>query len=59
MSSAAISKLFKGDLVVINMGLESFADNLKNEKVRVLKMNWRPPAGGDQEMADLLKKLGR
>lgn len=59
MSAAEISKLFKGELVVINMGLESFAENLKAQQVRVLQMNWRPPAGGDREMADLLKKLGR
>lgn len=59
MSAAEISNLFKGELVVINMGLESFAENLKTQQVRVLQMNWRPPAGGDREMADLLKKLGR
>ncbi|MBA7524883.1 hypothetical protein ES705_17028 [subsurface metagenome] len=54
-----ISELFNQDLVVINIGLESFADNLKKEGVRVLKLNWKPPAGGDKKLASLLKRLGR
>lgn len=54
-----ISELFNQDLVVINIGLESFAENLKKEGVRVLKLNWKPPAGGDKKLATLLKRLGR
>ncbi len=54
-----ISELFNQDIVVINIGLESFADNLKKEGVRVLKLNWKPPAGGDKKLASLLKRLGR
>ena len=54
-----ISELFNQDLVVINIGLESFAENLKKEGVRVLKLNWKPPAGGDKKLASLLKRLGR
>ncbi|MBA7656150.1 hypothetical protein ES703_64064 [subsurface metagenome] len=54
-----ISELFNQNLVVINIGLESFADNLKKEGVRVLKLNWKPPAGGDKKLASLLKRLGR
>ncbi len=54
-----ISELFNQDLVVINIGLESFAENLKEEGVSVLKLNWKPPAGGDKKLASLLKRLGR
>lgn len=54
-----INKLFEEELVVINMGLETFAENLQKEKVRTLQMNWRPPAGGDKKLMALLKKLGR
>ncbi|MFW5729440.1 MAG: fdrA domain protein [Spirochaetota bacterium] len=57
-STEKIQKLFKSDLKAINMGLSSFADNLKNENTKVVHMAWRPPAGGNKEMGDLLKKLG-
>jgi len=59
MNVKAINELFKKDLVVINMGLESFADNLKDQNVKVLQMNWKPPAGGNKKIASLLAKLGR
>lgn len=59
MNVKPINELFRKDLVVINMGLESFADNLKDQDVKVLQMNWKPPAGGNKKIASLLAKLGR
>lgn len=59
MDVKKINKLFTNDLVAINMGLESFADNLKKEGVRAIQVNWKPPAGGNARMAALLAKLGR
>lgn len=52
-----INKLFNSNLQVINMGLESFSKDLKNQKVQVIHMNWRPPAGGNERMMELLQKL--
>jgi hypothetical protein len=54
-----INQLFNDELVVINMGLDAFGDNLKKEQVKVLSMNWKPPAGGNQKLISLLKKLDR
>ena len=45
-------------IVVINIGLELFADTLKDLDVDVINVDWRPPAGGDKKMAELLNKLG-
>lgn len=59
MDVKKINELFNQDLMVINMGLESFAENLRREKVRVLQMGWKPPAGGDKKLVSLLAKLGR
>ncbi|MEC9487879.1 MAG: DUF1116 domain-containing protein [Halanaerobium sp.] len=59
MNYQEINKLFKDRLKVVNIGLESFADNLKNEGVQVVQLDWRPPAGGDEEMARLLDVLER
>ncbi|MEA1912097.1 MAG: DUF1116 domain-containing protein [Spirochaetota bacterium] len=52
-----INELFKQDLSAINLGLESFADNLKNEGVKAIQVQWKPPAGGNLEIAGLLDKL--
>ncbi|RKX87283.1 MAG: hypothetical protein DRP58_03095, partial [Spirochaetes bacterium] len=52
-----INKLFKQDLSAVNLGLESFADNLKNEGVSAIQVQWKPPAGGNKEIAGLLEKL--
>jgi FdrA protein len=59
MDVKKINALFNHDLVVINMGLEAFGDNLKREKVKVLSMNWKPPAGGNKKLMSLLEKLDR
>jgi FdrA protein len=59
MDVKKINRLFSQDLVIINMGLESFAENLDREKVRVLQMDWRPPAGGNKKLISLLARLGR
>lgn len=52
-----INHLFKQDLKVINMGLEAFYNDLKAQDVEVVQMNWRPRAGGNPKMLDLLKRL--
>ena len=52
-----INRLFKQDLKVINMGLESFFNDLKAQDVEVVQMNWRPKAGGNPKMLSLLKRL--
>jgi hypothetical protein len=52
-----ISDLFKQELKVINIGLLSFKESLDDVGVKVIQVDWRPPAGGDQETMDALKKL--
>lgn len=41
-------------LRVINIGLASFADDLRAQGVQVVELDWRPPAGGDARLAALL-----
>jgi hypothetical protein len=59
MKVEKVNELFGTDLIVINMGLDVFAENLEKEGVETLRMNWRPPAGGNEELASLLERLGR
>ncbi|HAL74447.1 MAG TPA: fdrA domain protein [Clostridiales bacterium] len=53
-----INKLFSSKLVVINVGPKIFGDAVRLQGVDVLQVDWKPLAGGDQEMIDLLESLG-
>ena len=44
--------------VVVNIGLERFATDLKAAGVEVVQVDWQPPARGDARLARLLSKLG-
>lgn len=50
--------ILKRKLKVINLGIEIFADDLKRQGVKVVSVDWQPPAGGDEELLRLLEKLG-
>ena len=52
-----IQQLLNNPPVVINLGLKKFADSLDVQNIEVLQVDWSPPAGGDQEMIDLLDDL--
>ena len=53
----SVKELFSGELKVINVGLEGFAESLEGLGVPVVQVDWRPPAGGDARLAGLLAKL--
>jgi FdrA protein len=44
--------------VVVNVGLEGFVADLTTCGIKVVHVDWVPPAGGDPKMAALLAKLG-
>jgi len=50
-------ELLNQPIVAINLGLAQFAESLDKQGVEVVQVNWSPPAGGDEEMIDLLDKL--
>ncbi len=41
----------------INVGLESFYENLVAQEVPVVHVNWRPPAGGNERLASILQRM--
>ncbi len=43
--------------VSINVGIRDFAESLEAQEAEVTQVDWSPPAGGDEEMMDLLDKL--
>ena len=61
MSESKRSKktsILTAELKVVNIGISTFADDLRSQGVEVVHVDWKPPAGGDIEMLRLLEKLG-
>jgi hypothetical protein len=52
-----IDELLQKPIIVINLGLIKFAESLEEQQVEVAQVDWIPPAGGDQEIMDLLDQL--
>ncbi|NMD41923.1 MAG: fdrA domain protein, partial [Firmicutes bacterium] len=48
-----------GEIKVINMGIPSFAQALNEQGVTMIHVDWKPPAGGDARLMELLKKMKR
>jgi FdrA protein len=48
---------FGKELVVVNIGIRPFYEDLKKLNVKVSHVDWEPPAGGDQEVTALLDKI--
>ncbi|MGY5861719.1 MAG: fdrA domain protein [Candidatus Thorarchaeota archaeon] len=44
-------------LKVINIGIKTFAEDLENQGVEVVHVEWHPPAGGDLEILSMLDRL--
>ena len=57
MAASRITTLFESDLAVVNLGLESFAENLRAAGVKAIQVDWKPPAGGDERLAALLAQV--
>jgi FdrA protein len=49
--------LLSDQVVVINIGLPEFFESLVDQEIRVIHVDWRPPAMGDEELGDLLNEL--
>ncbi len=57
MNVQPILELFNAPLSVVNLGLGSFADNLRATGAGVVQVEWRPPAGGDAVVQAALDRL--
>jgi FdrA protein len=49
--------LFTQPLAAINVGLESFAESLKDQGAAVVQVDWKPPAGGNEKLMDILARM--
>lgn len=44
-------------LAAINVGLETFYESLDHQGSKVVQVNWRPPAGGNERLMSILQKM--
>lgn len=58
MDNEKILELFRSPLVVVNVGPKSFADVLEQQGYETVQVDWKPAAGGDKQMQELLALLG-
>ncbi len=52
-----IQALLSGELHIINLGLELFAETFEQQGISYVHVDWRPPASGDTDLNDLLSAL--
>ena len=57
-SPVKAQKLLNNPIRVVNIGLQSFAKDLKERGVQVVHVAWRPTAGANSKLTKLLSKLG-
>jgi len=54
-----VNELFNSQLKSINLGLESFYDAMKDQGIPAVHVEWKPPAGGDNRLMDILAMLNK
>ena len=52
-----VNQLFSDQLQVANIGLEIFAKACTDQNTPNVHVEWKPAAGGNQELVDMLSKL--
>lgn len=56
--TSKIQQLFESELVAVNIGPRLFGEALEKQGLEVVQVDWRPVAGGDKQMQDILAALG-
>ncbi len=54
-----LNNIFKQTIKVINIGIPSFAQDLTQQGIMNVHVDWRPPAGGNRKIQALLEKVNQ
>jgi hypothetical protein len=49
--------IFNNEMRALNVGLDIFRDALAAQGIEVVQVDWEVPAGGDEKIIDILKKM--
>ena len=55
--SRVMDLLNNSEISIINLGLELFANTFREQGIKVVHVNWRPPASGDADLSSILAAL--
>jgi FdrA protein len=58
-STSPQPSLLREPFAAINVGLESFAENLIAQGAPTIQVDWRPPAGGNEKLIGILERMKR
>jgi len=58
VESTGAQRLLTEPVSVVNVGLEGFIGDLRQNEVEAIHVDWVPPAGGNPKLAAILAKLG-
>ena len=50
-------EMLKKPMAAINVGLESFAANLTDQSAPNIHVDWKPPAGGNERLMNILQRM--
>jgi hypothetical protein len=50
-------QVFSDPIVIVNVGIRTFYDSLRDSGIEVYQVDWNMPAGGDQDLLRLLDLL--
>ena len=50
----SINTLFQKDVAVVNLGAETFKEELAKQAAKVVQVDWQPPAGGNPKLLEAL-----
>ena len=50
--------LFRSELITVNVGPKLLATSLEMQGYKAYQVEWKPMAGGDKEMQEILTLLG-
>lgn len=53
----SLTEFFDKQVKVINVGISSFAQDLKSQGTAVIQVDWQPPAGGNKKIQALLARV--
>lgn len=52
-----VSSLFGDELVCVNLGLKVFYEAMQDQHLKSVHVDWKPPAGGDPRLMEILAWL--
>ena len=58
MGCEKILNLFQSELVTVNVGPKILATAWEKQGYQAIQVDWKPAAGGDREMQEILELLG-